>query len=68
MENNIIIQEMYKGETRRDASSKIRGFLFQDLVAISKLLEKETIYIIPEYIEDIFVYTEKRIYILQVKY
>lgn len=59
---------MYKGETRRDASSKIRGFLFQDLVAISKLLEKETIYIIPEYIEDIFVYTEKRIYILQVKY
>ena len=56
--NNQIIKEMYHGEENRDASSKIRGFLFQDLVAISKLLDEKTVYVIPEYIEDVFVYTE----------
>ena len=39
--NNQIIKEMYHGEENRDASSKIRGFLFQDLVAISKLLDEK---------------------------
>ena len=46
--NNQIIKEMYHGEENRDASSKIRGFLFQDLVAISKLLDEKTVYVIPE--------------------
>ena len=58
--NNQIIKEMYHGEENRDASSKIRGFLFQDLVAISKLLDEKTVYVIPEYIEDVFVYTEDK--------
>lgn len=40
--NDQIIKEMYRGEENRDASSKIRGFLFQDLVAISKLLDDTT--------------------------
>ena len=60
---------MYHGEENRDASSKIRGFLFQDLVAISKLLDEKTVYVIPEYIEDVFVYTEdKTAYVIQAKY
>ena len=67
--NNQIIKEMYHGEENRDASSKIRGFLFQDLVAISKLLDEKTVYVIPEYIEDVFVYTEdKTAYVIQAKY
>ena len=43
--NDQIIKEMYRGEENRDASSKIRGFLFQDLVAISKLLDDTTEYV-----------------------
>ena len=67
-DNNQIIKEMYRGEESRDASSKIRGFLFQDLIAISKLLDNDTIYVIPEYVEDVLVYTEEKTYIIQAKY
>lgn len=67
--NDQIIKEMYRGEENRDASSKIRGFLFQDLVAISKLLDDTTEYVIPEYVEDVFVYTQdKTAYVIQAKY
>ena len=67
-DDNQIIKEMYRGEEQRDASSKIRGFLFQDLVAISKLLDEDTIYVIPEYVEDVLVYTKEQTYIIQAKY
>ena len=43
--NEEVIGLMYKGEQNRDASSKVRGFLFQDLVAIDELLKDETEYI-----------------------
>ena len=67
-DDNQIIKEMYRGEEKRDAGSKIRGFLFQDLVAISKLLGEDTIYVIPEYVEDVLVYTKEQTYIIQAKY
>lgn len=37
---------MYEGDKNRDASSKIRGFLFQDYVAIMSLLKKQVKYMI----------------------
>lgn len=63
-----IINDMYKGEHRRDATSKLRGFLFQDLIAVDKLLEKETICICCEYIEDVMVLTQDKIQVIQAKY
>ena len=36
---------MYEGDKNRDASSKIRGFLFQDYVAIMSLLKKQVKYV-----------------------
>ncbi len=36
-----IIEDLRKGEVLRDASGTIRGFLFQDLIAISELLEED---------------------------
>lgn len=48
---------------------KSEVFLFQDLVAISKLLDDTTEYVIPEYVEDVFVYTQdKTAYVIQAKY
>ena len=34
-----IFDLMYNGEKNRDASSKISGFIYQDLVAIEKMLD-----------------------------
>ena len=65
---NEIFHKIYEGERKRDASSKIRGFLFQDLVAISELVKEDTIRIFVEYIEDILIVKEKITYIIQVKY
>lgn len=63
-----IIKAMYKGEYNRDATSKIRGYMFQDLIAIDKLLDKETICVLCEYIEDILVITQDNVQIIQAKY
>lgn len=63
-----IIGLMYKGEHNRDASSKVRGFLFQDLVAIDELLKDDTEYVCTEYIEDVFCAKEDKIVIIQAKY
>ena len=43
---------MYEGDKNRDATSKIRGFLFQDYVAIMSLLKNQVKYICLEYLED----------------
>lgn len=40
---------MYEGDKNRDATSKIRGFLFQDYVAIMSLLKNQVKYICLEY-------------------
>lgn len=66
--NEEIIGLMYKGEHNRDASSKVRGFLFQDLVAIDELLKDETEYVCTEYVEDVFSAQEGKVYVIQVKY
>ena len=66
--DNQIFGNMYCGETRRDASSSVRGFLFQDLVAIDQLLGDATKYICSEYIEDVFVVLDAEICFMQAKY
>lgn len=66
--NEKVITQMYSGEEKRDASSKVRGFLFQDLIAIEELLSDETDYLCCEYIEDVFINKEDGIKIIQAKY
>ena len=52
--DNEILQYMYLGEENRDATSKIRGYQFQDVVAIYCLLDESVEYLCMEYVEDIF--------------
>ena len=47
---------MYEGDKARDASSKIRGFLFQDYITIMCLLKNEAEYVCTEYL-DCLLYT-----------
>lgn len=63
-----IIRKAYKGEETRDASSTIRGFLFQDLIAIQKLIDPSTVAVCSEYIEDVTVFRNDVTYIIQAKY
>lgn len=63
------LENMFQGDGDRDASSKIRGFLFQDLVAIDLLLDDSTKYVCLEYLEDVDAFCEDGIIkIIQVKY
>lgn len=60
---------MYEGDKSRDASDKIRGFMFQDLVAIRCLLQDQVKYVCLEYLEDVDVFFEDdTIEVIQVKY
>ena len=60
---------LYDGDKDRDASSKIRGYLFQDYVAIDCLLKEDVVYVCSEYLEDIdVVFEDGRFEIIQVKY
>ena len=64
-----ILDNMFEGDSKRDASDKIRGFLFQDLVAIDSLLDGNTEYVCLEYLEDVDVFCEGgTVKIIQVKY
>lgn len=64
-----ILEIMYEGDKRRDAASKIRGFLFQDYVAIACLLQKNVKYVCSEYIEDVDVILDDDTFqYIQVKY
>lgn len=64
-----ILDSMYEGDSSRDASSKVRGFIFQDLVTIDLLLNKNTKYVCSEFIEDIYViYNDGTFKFIQVKY
>lgn len=63
------LANMYIGDRNRDASDKIRGFLFQDLVAIDYLLNEETEYVCLEFLEDVDVFCSDGILkFIQVKY
>ncbi len=53
--NISVLKTIYSGESKRDATSKIRGFLFQDILAIEELLDEKTEFICSEYIEDVMV-------------
>lgn len=60
---------MYEGDKARDATDKIRGFLFQDLITIMCLLQKNVKYVCSEYIEDVDVFFEDNTFeFIQVKY
>lgn len=63
-----IIRKGYRGEDKRDASSKIRGFLFQDLIAIQWLVNPSTESVCSEYIEDVIVFGKDATYVIQAKY
>lgn len=69
LEEKQKLKNMYLGDINRDASSKIRGFLFQDLVAINYLLDKETKYVCLEFLEDVDVFCiDGTLKFIQVKY
>lgn len=60
---------MYEGDKSRDASSAIRGFLYQDYIMIKSLTEKNVEYVCSEYLEDVDVfYNDGRFAFIQVKY
>ncbi|MCR3758139.1 hypothetical protein KYB31_03895 [Clostridium felsineum] len=60
--------EMHGYEEKRDASPKIRGFLFQDLVALDELLDNKNEYILLEWIEDVCCKTKNGMTVIQAKY
>ena len=65
--NNLSV--MYTGDKNRDASSKIRGFLFQDYVAVKSLLQEQVVSVCSEYLEDVDVFFEDGTFeFIQVKY
>lgn len=60
---------MYDGDKDRDATSKIRGFIFQDYVAIRCLLNNQVEYVCLEYLEDVDVFFKNGTFeFIQVKY
>ena len=60
---------MYEGDKPRDASDKVRGFLFQDYIAISCLLQEHVEYVCSEYLDDVDVFfDDARFEFIQVKY
>lgn len=69
LEEKQKLENMYLGDKNRDASDKICGFLFQDLVAINCLLEKETEYVCFEFLEDVNVFCKNgTLKFIQAKY
>ena len=60
---------MYEGDKNRDATDKIRGFLFQDYVTIMCLLQNQVKYVCSEYLEDVDIFFEDDTFeFIQVKY
>lgn len=65
---DIYLSDMHIGESRRDAAPGVRGFLFQDLLAVEELIKEETEFICSEYIEDVCTVTSNGVRIIQSKY
>lgn len=60
---------MYLGEEKRDASDNIKGYIYQDILAINIILSSSPGDIIfVEWCEDIYVENDNDIFIYQVKY
>lgn len=60
---------MHEGDRKRNAADKIRGFLFQDYIAIKCLLQDQVEYVYLECLEDIDVFFANGIFeVIQVKY
>ena len=60
---------MFEGDKNRDASSNIRGFLFQDYVTIRALLRDDAEAVCSEYLEDVNVFRrDNSLELIQVKY
>lgn len=62
------LPDMHNGESKRDAAPGVRGFLFQDLVAVEELIKDKTEFICSEFIEDVCAATIEGIRIIQSKY
>lgn len=63
------ISVMYEGDKKRDASDKIRGYIFQDYITITCLLQDKVEYVCSEYLEDVDVfYEDGKFELIQVKY
>ena len=52
-EENLALKSGFIGEKKRDASSSIRGFVYQNLLAIEELIKENTDRVFCEYVEDI---------------
>lgn len=64
-----ILSLMYKGDKKRDASDKIRGYIFQNYITIMCLLEENVECVCLEYLEDVDVFFEDGTFMfIQVKY
>lgn len=64
-----LLAAMYEGDKSRDATSTIRGFLFQDYITIMCLLEPKVKYVCSEFLEDVDVfYEDSNFQFIQVKY
>lgn len=60
---------MYDGDKIRDATDKIRGFLYQDYITIMCLLQNDVEYVCSEYLEDVDVFFKDGTFeFVQVKY
>lgn len=52
-QENLALKTGFMGEKKRDASSSIRGFVYQNLLAIEELIKENTDRVFCEYVEDI---------------
>lgn len=51
-QENLSLQLAFTGEEKRDASASIRGFVYQNLLAIEELIKEDTDRVFCEYIYD----------------
>ena len=63
-----IFSLMYAGEVKRDASDKISGYIYQDLIAIEKMLDEGIECVATEFLEDVTYIKNDELYIVQAKH
>lgn len=68
-QEKMSLKSGYIGERKRDASSTIRGFVFQNLLAVEELIKEDTDCVFCEYVEDVTSLDKKgNCRIIQAKY